>query len=316
MLWVLAGFWAVFEFSTIFVNVLFQALINDVVPREIIGRFFGVFRIFSLSAGAIYYFWLFQETKVHYFALFLGIGILYGVGLMLMCLMVKEGEYPPPPPVAAGSHPSVFKVTQTYLKECFSRPYYLLVFATVSLSTIAWVPANNFNVPFATSVHMSDKAYGDYLAMTYIISILLSYVYGWLADKFHPVRMALISMSLYAMAALWGGYYARTATTFGIALLAHGVFSGSWLTMAASISQRLLPHEKFGQFASAQFVVLSLSWAGVSALTGKLLDYTHHVYRYAYYVGAGLAISGLICNILLCRRFTELGGVKNYVPPE
>lgn len=50
--------------------------------------------------------------------------ILFGIGTMLMCLKVKEGQYAAPQlETAAG--PAGFTATAcVYFVECFSKPYY------------------------------------------------------------------------------------------------------------------------------------------------------------------------------------------------
>lgn len=102
------------DFGTTLLGSLFNALVNDVVPLELIGRFFGLFRIVSLGAGILYNGWLIDRVKTHAAEIFFGIGTLYLLGLLLLCFKVKEGEYPPPPggarlPPPAGS-PCCFRV--------------------------------------------------------------------------------------------------------------------------------------------------------------------------------------------------------------
>ena len=91
-----------FDFAAIVTGSVFGALINDVVPKTFLGRFYGLFRILDLSAGIIFNYWLIGTAETHSQWMFAAIGTLYGVGVVMMCLMVKEGEYPPPPDVQAG----------------------------------------------------------------------------------------------------------------------------------------------------------------------------------------------------------------------
>src|SRR5439155_762713 len=53
---VFACFWTIFELAAITCNSVHGALINDVVPRPVVGRFFGLFRVLSLSAGILFTF--------------------------------------------------------------------------------------------------------------------------------------------------------------------------------------------------------------------------------------------------------------------
>ena len=58
-----------------------------------------MFRALSLIAGMIFSQYLLGTVKIHYLSVLVGFGILYGLSFAMMCLRVKEGEYPPPEPV-------------------------------------------------------------------------------------------------------------------------------------------------------------------------------------------------------------------------
>ena len=88
--------WVLLDFGTTLAGALFNALVNDVVPRELLGRFYGLFRMISLGAGVLFNFFLLKEVELYVMPIFIGIGTLYGIGLLCLCLKVKEGSYPPP----------------------------------------------------------------------------------------------------------------------------------------------------------------------------------------------------------------------------
>ncbi len=94
-------FWTIFDLACVVANSVFGGLVNDVVPRELLGRFFGLFRIVSLIAGIIFNFWIMGHAEDHFAAIFMGTGALYGIGFSWICFKVKEGEYPPPEPIPA-----------------------------------------------------------------------------------------------------------------------------------------------------------------------------------------------------------------------
>ena len=240
-------FWTIFELATLSANAVFGGLINDVVPRPFLGRFYGLFRALSLIAGIIFNFWLFAKAKEHYAWVFIGISILYGVGFTMMCLKVREGEYPPPPPapVATNRVHGFVGATRVFFKECFSNGYYIWIFLGLNFANLAFVPVNGFSIPYYGSVHMSDQSYGNYIALTYVISLTLSYSLGVVCDRFHPLRVSILAMALYAVCAAWGWMFATNASTFAMALVAHGVLSGTFFTTSASLGQRLYPHAHF-----------------------------------------------------------------------
>lgn len=306
-------FWTIFELASVVACSVFGGLINDVVPQEIIGRFFGMFRAVSLIAGIIFNYWIMGRAESQFAAIFLGIGLLYGAGFLLMCFCVKEGAYPPPPAVK-GVHP--LREAGTYLRECFGNSYYPWLFASYALAGLASGPVNSFSVFYAKSVGLSMDAYGKYLALTYLISLALSYSLGAIADRFHPLRAGIVSIALYALAMLWGGVFATTPNTFAVAFVLHGVLTGVFLTCTASLGQRLFPREKFAQFASAGGIIGAGGYLVMPPLVGVVLDFTGHVYRYTFVASGMLALAGLAALVVVHGKFMKLGGPGHYTAPE
>jgi MFS family permease len=311
-----ALFWTIFEFGTVAANAVFGGLINDVVPRPFLGRFFGLFRALSLIAGMVFNFWLLGKAEAHFEWVFIGVGLLYGVGFTMMCLKVKEGDYPPPPPAPPQRGTAGFiAAARIFFRECFSNPYYGWVFVAWMLGQLAFIPVNSFNVYFAKSINMDMDTFGKYIALTYTISLVLSYPLGALADRFHPLRVAMAAMVLYAITSFWGGFFALTAGTFTFAYVSHGVISGMYFTTSASLQQRLFPHSRFAQFASAATMVTNITIMLAAPIVGRILDYTHHVYRYTFLMGGIITICCLISFAIVHRGFMRLGGPKHYIAP-
>ena len=233
-----------------------------------------------------------------------------------MCLMVKEGKYPPPSPRVPNEIRQRLRAILSYFRECFGQSYYLCLFASVSLGWMAFGSANIFNLFFAQSLHMSTDTYGKYLALTFFCSLVLAYPLGVLADRFHPLRMGLVMMALYVVVALGGGLFATNTGLFAIAFVAHGVISGAWMTSTASLGQMLLPKAKFGQYAAAMNIVNAMGAMTVGPAVGEILDHTGNVYRYTYLIGSGFALMSLLTGIVLYVQFRKLGGPAYYVAPE
>ncbi|HLP24603.1 MAG TPA: MFS transporter, partial [Acidobacteriota bacterium] len=264
----------------------------------------------------IFNYWLFGKAETHYTEIFLGIGLLYGIGFTAMCLKVKEGNYPPPPPVPPSRAGGLVAAVKTYFRESFSQPYYLWIYASIAFTWMALLSVNLFNLYFAKKVNMSMDTYGKYLAATFLISFLLSYLLGILADKFHPLRMGLVTLSIYIVVTLAGGLFANDAPSFGIALIAYGVTSGAWQTSTASITLKLFPQARFAQFDSARALVSSFGMMAVGPGLGWFLDRNGHDYRHVYLASAGLAALALLSAWMVYRRFMKLGGPSGYVAPE
>lgn len=311
---VFAVSWLFFEVGSLAGNLVFLGLINDVVPQIWLGRFFGLFRAFSLMAGILFSYFLLGHAESHFASMFLGIGLIYGLGFVVMCLKVKEGEYPPP---QSGNAPKGFiSGVRIYFRECFSKPYYTLVFIAYSLCVAAFMPINLFCIFYAKSIGMSMAVYGKMQAISFVVSFATSYLLGSLADRFHPVRMAVVVCCIYSALMIYGGFTINSAGSFAVMFITHIVFAGAFLTATASFGQRLFPRERFTQFYSALMMIQSATIMLVAAGMGAILDFTHHNYRHTFLASGILAGTGALFIILFVhRRFMALGGPKDYKAP-
>ncbi|HEY9250588.1 MAG TPA: MFS transporter [Rariglobus sp.] len=316
-------FWAAFEFASIAGQAVFGGLINDIVPRPLLGRFYGLFRAVSLIDGMIFNFWVMGKVPEHFTLILVVIGVFYGTAFFWVCLKVKEGAYPPPPattpaksPGAPGIAHGFYAGVRTYFRECFSQPYYLAVFVLVMSAGLTFGPVNTFSIPYARSLEIDMRIYGRALALTFFISLGLSFFLGWLADVFHPLRMAMSTLLGYALVTAWGAIYANDANSFLIAWVMHGVLSGCYFTSAASLGQRLFPRSRYAQFASAAGILTSLANMVLAPVMGSFIDLTGGIYRHTFTAGCCLALLALGTAWHVHGKFMRLGGPKNYTAPE
>lgn len=308
-------FWTLFEFASITANAVFGGLINDVVPTPVLGRFYGLFRALSLGAGMIFNYWILGKAEQHFMEIFIGLAVLYGAGFTMMCFKVKEGRYEPPPAVAPGVAGGFVKAMRGYVKDCFGQSYYRWYFVAMALMWMAAIPPTLFGVYFAKSIQMDMTVYGKCYALMYLISLALAWPLGLLADRFHPLRVGLGATMLFMLVTLWGGFFARDAWSFGLAIVAQGVCAGTWMTSTASLNQRLLPRARFAQFASAAGIVTGLGTISISPGVGLLLDKSGHDYRLIFLASAVLAFGSLAAGCVVHRRFMRLGGPLHYQAP-
>ena len=309
-------FWTTFEIASITVNTLYGALINDVVPQVIIGRFFALYRVVGLITGIIFNFYLIGEAQDHFAWIFSGLALLFGVGFAVMCLMVKEGDYPPPPPPPASIAGSrLIGPVKSYMQECYTKPFYLRYFLATTLGLLALGPVNAFSIYHARSVGLSDGMYGKCVALSYAISLLLAYPIGALADRFHPVRLGVFGMSFYAVGMMVGFLVATAQSSFFASFMLHTVLAGAYGTGTASIAQRLLPAAKFGQFSSAAGIIGALCFMILPPALGVFIQGMNHDYRYVFLIASLLAAASAVAYVALLRNFNRLGGTKAYVAP-
>jgi MFS family permease len=301
-------FWTIFECVVIMTLAIFAGLINDVVPHGLLGRFFACFRIVSLGAGILFNYWIFKLTETHLFEIFLCVGLFFGIGFTLMCLLVKEGTYPPPSPEEIeGGHPHGFILNaKVYFVECFSHRYYLWIFAALVLAGLAFVPFNMFAQWYADSLGMPKAILGKLTALSYSISIFLAFFIGWLVDRYTALKVGIAMMLLYMLTALFGFIFVKDVTSFGVIYVFHTVVSGSYGTATASLPMVLFPKLRFTQFASASGIFGSLSYIFVSLVQGPLLDYSGHNYRLTLLAGCAFAIIALALLLIVLRNFNAL----------
>ncbi|MFV0417036.1 MAG: MFS transporter [Chthoniobacterales bacterium] len=309
-----AFFWAIFEIAAISGQAVFGGLINDVVPKPLLGRFYGLFRVVSLLDGIIFNYWIMGHIPAYFTVILVSIGLFYGTAFLWVCFRIKEGTYPPPPPVEAGDSPVVG--VKRYCRECFSNSYYVLVFSMLTLGTLSLLPVNAFAIPYAKSVGMSMDLYGKCLAASFATSLVLSFFIGWAVDRFHPIRVTLAAQILYLATAVFGAIYATDVKTFAAAFVAHSIISGCYLTSVASLGLQLYPQQKFGQFSSAAGALLALGAIGLSPLVGFIIDSAGGEFRYTFAAGVCLSLPGIFAAVVTYKRFKQMGGFQGYVAPE
>lgn len=314
---ILGIFWGVFEFCSVICYALLIALVTDVVPREVVGRFFALFRVVALASGILFNYYLLGRAEEHYLPIFLLMAAIYGISFTLMCLKVKEGEYPPLPPSPTGSgRRQAFMVgARSYLRDCLANPYYRWIFFASALGLTAMAPLNLYTIYYAKSLHMNMGTLGKYGAVMLFIALVQAYPIGWLVDRFHALRVTIVATVLLAVAAVIAFFTVRTPATFGIAYVVCGVISAFWVTAWWPLGPMLFPKEKFGAFNSVQLVVNALGQIVIAPLCGWSLDLLGHNYRYIYLWVAGLAILAIPAFLIVYRKLLTFGGFKAYAPP-
>jgi Na+/melibiose symporter-like transporter len=324
----LGVFWTLFEVATIICNAVFGGLINDVVPRAVIGRFFALFRAMSLIAGMIFHQKLLGTAQQHYVGIFLTIGALYGVSFTAMCVMVREGQYPPPPQddlaiPRGGLLDRLSAGIGTYFRDCFTKPYYLWFFLSFMLAYIAFEPINIYSLMFGTSLGLTDQQYGHWSAVQLGVSLIQAWPVGWLADRFHPIRVTMVALGMYAVATLLAFFYVRSAPAFAVAHVVCGSISGIWLTATAPLGPALLPRAKFATLLSAVGICSAIGRFITAPVIGWLLDRMNpgrpiqqYDFHYIFLWTATFTTLSLGASFVLYRYFMAFGGPKNYVAPD
>lgn len=311
----LALFWAMFEAGSIIAHMLFGALINDVVPSRVIGRFFGIFRIIGLGAGILFNVYLFQFAHDWFATMFLVIAAIHAVFFSIMCWKVREGTYPEPPPKRVPA-PSLIDHAVLYARTCLGVRFFAVLIVVQAVAALANIPINAFALKSAQAFGLDDAAYGQARAITYGCSLVLAFPLGWLSDIFHPLRTAFAATLVYGVAMVVGWLMVDGPRSFEVFFILHGVLSGAYFTTTLSLLPRLLPRAQYSQMAAGGACISMALVAVVSTGVGWLLDLTGKDYRSTFLLAGVIALVACAAWVWLFRQFTALGGLKAYTPPE
>lgn len=328
---VVIGFFMVcFQFFNLFITSVYYYLFNDVVPHAFLARFMALFRMVGTFAGASYNFFIFKYANTHMEEIFLFSALLYLVAFAMMCWKVKEGEYPPPPE-NLDNQTGLVSNMKTYAVECFTHRFYWLFFLANTCYAMTWV-SGAYGVLVSTRiVGVSLDVVGKVGGVCGIISLVLLYPAGIISDRYHPLRVLLISTFLQAcLGPLSIAFlFSRHLLTDHVALwiyVGFSLISLPILTLHAAselpMFMKLLPQERYGQFCSANALIRSIGLMIGGLACGFYLDAMKRFgvdpdqcYRFVplwnlVWVGA----SGFLF-LALYREWQKLGGLHNYKAP-
>ena len=319
-----------FQFFNLFITSIYYYLFNDVVPRAFLARMMALFRMVGTGAGAFYSYFIFQYSDTHMPEIFLGAALLYLLAFALMCWRVKEGNYPPPPE-NLGNEQGFIASIKTYAAECFTHRFYWLLFLANASWAMTWV-TGPFNNIYQTQVLGFDRAFiGHVGGIAAVVSLVLLFPAGLLADRFHPLRINLLGIACGLVLAPLGvifpfvraGLSLHTAHMVQIALSAINLPINT-LASAGEVAlfMRLLPQERYGQFSSANALIRSIALIFGGFACGAFFGYVQRFgtvpnscYRFLPLWNMTFQAGYVFFMYLLYREWLKLGGLKGYVPP-
>ena len=277
---VIAVFAIAYQVFNLFIASVFYYLFADVVPTQFLGRFMALFRVAGTCAGFVFNLLVLPHADTHLPWIFTIVALLYLVSFLLMCLHVKEGEYPPPEPV---KNRSPFGFVSVYVRECFSIPFFLVYFLVMALNNASTVCRSMFNLLFATrELHISLDQYGFIIAVGSGITIPLFYFVGLLVDKIHPIRVYMIGSVLIICMNIFGFFWVHSYATFSVVAIALAFVYMLQIASTLPLNMRLVPRDKYGQFSSAMAMVSSITLVLANAGGGWFIDRLGYQYIYVW----------------------------------
>ena len=324
----LAVFAGIFDLFNMFVGSVYWYLFNDVVPERFLASFMSWFRLIGTLSGALYNYFIFRFALSHMREIYLGAALLYLFGFGLMCLMVKEGEYPPSPD--EGRKPSLLRDIKTFAKDCFTMPYYWYIFLQCMFAAIGG-SIGVFGVFFNQSMGLDLNLIGKMAAVGSVVAAVFMTFAGILVDRWHPVRVEIYINAYGAFFAfgstIWLFAVAPPSMVYFWVGIAGNVFSAlmSAVAGAASLPRLMLifPKDQFGQFCGAQALVRSAGTMIGGLVAGIYLDVVKRFYppgdlfpyRYMYIWTTIFAVLAFAFHYRAFRCWKRLGGESGYTPP-
>lgn len=293
-------FWTVFECAAITVAALFAGLVNDVVPRGLLGRFYGCLRVVSLSLGIAFNSWVFELTDHYLYEILFGIGIAFGLPLLIMCATVRED----PQPATGAPRRAGWLVPRAHVLECFRQRRFWWICAAFMLASSTFNPFNTFYLHYAQALGVSKATLGSLTAYGYVSSMITAFGIGWLVDRYGALRVASTIMAIYLLNCAAGYVLVDGPAAFGVFYVGHVVVSGAYFTAAASLPMALFAKDTFVQYNSTKDLMSACAAIVVSAAQGPLLDWSGHDYRLTLLSATVFSFLCIICLVRLQRTRT------------
>ncbi|MEI6339222.1 MAG: MFS transporter [Verrucomicrobiota bacterium] len=326
----LAVFMVSFSFFNMFVNSVFWYLFNDVVPAEFLGRFYGFFRMVGTLAGALFNYFIFQHAETHMREIFTGAAVLYFVGFGIVCLRVKEGEYPPPPETPKGKPlERLLGEVRLFCRESYTNRFYWYFYLSQTFAAVA-LAVYMFYVFFYREMGLDLHQIGIIATVGSVTALAGMYVAAIYVDRWHPLRIAVyfaiffalttsyanwiwVAVSVPALMFFWLNMGNTVTTMFGATL------NGN---TALPIFMRLLPSSRYGQLCSATSIIRSVGTVIAGLLAGAYLDAvkwlcngTDFAYRYIFAWITVWSIASAVFLYIIYRKWKGLGGDADYRAP-
>ena len=324
----IAFLYLVYMFFGAFTNSAFYLVFNDVIPPQFIGRFWGMFRIFSALAGLTYNWFVFKYLESNMREVLICAAVLYFVGLGIMCLLVKEGKYPPIETEMGSSNGSI-EAVKMFFKESFSQKFYLAVFGFTVFGALG-AGVNMFGIFFNKDcMGLSMEQLGKMGAFGQMSSLLAIAVTATFIDRWHPLRVSAYAsvFGLIHTFMPWVWIFVSLPTQIIFYLFSAWIVISQFQAAIGGAAgmplyMRVFPKSRFGQFCSAQGLLTTLVSAGAVILGGVFIDILgrffsqpNFEYRFLWIWQLIFGFPATICIIYAYRTWHRMGGDARFHPP-
>jgi hypothetical protein len=215
-----------YDIFNVFVNSIFWYLFRDVIPEAYLSRFLAAFRMVGTFSHMIWGLFIYGKIETYTRQIYLGAALLYLFGFGLMCLKVKEGEYPPPEDTAGRDpwHVRFRQAGKTFYSECFTHPLFIAFYLSQTLFALGTACGMYKTFFYLRHLEFTTADMGKLGAIMSPIVLAVQFPMGWLADKIHPMRGSLIATTA-VTPFLFAGYFLKDYTVGGYVVHAFTLYA-------------------------------------------------------------------------------------------
>jgi Na+/melibiose symporter-like transporter len=298
----------------IFPQSVYYPLWADVIPQQLMGTFSCLFGVFSKLGVLVFNWYLLQYCDDHPAPICLGAAGLYVISFLLLCLNVKEGQYPPPPPAAGGPPVArMIEYVRRFFRESFSHAFYWKYYLSLLCFNVGYAPFTTYLIFYGKDIKLDLATYGRIMAIQGGVQIAIYLCLGPLVDRVHPLRAGMLGFFLVAATTLLAFCFIHSASSFGAWIIlifaAIAIYQGATMSLGA----RLLPLTHYAQFNSAAALVFHFGQMLLTPIIGLTTDHFGNVMIFPWFFAFSLV--GMALLYLVYRDWKKLGGDEAYVPP-
>lgn len=306
-----------FQFSDLIVGSVYYYLAPDVIPLRFFGRFIAASNIAGILTTLVFSLYVLPLVKINTAWVFTGVGAAYFVIFMLMCVFVREGEYPPAAEYQKERNSLLRRLLEwivIYFRQCYRQPFFLMFFLGLGLHSVSTTCRSVFNLLFATEdLHMTVEQFGKVGAVGALVSLGVIFAMGFIVDRFSPMLLYLLSAVPILAANIWGYFFTTDYGSFFAVGIAISVVYAMQNVCSAPLGVMIFPKDKYGQFCSANAIVRSLLLILGNYLGGVAVDFFG--YRFIFVWDAVFTMIATAALIYVYFKWKQYGGEKNYQPP-
>ena len=306
-----------FSIVYLFPGTIVYYLIADVVPQNCLIKYMSFSSFCATGLTFLFNYFILELAVNRMKPTMCIIGGLYLLVYIGLFYLVREGQYPPVKDKIDrknGKLRTAVEYFTMFFRQCFRHRIFVFLFIAVGLNQASTICRGMFNVLFATKdLQMTVGQYGQVIGYGALASALIVLPMGRVMSRFHPIYLYFIGGIIVMTTNVFGFFFVRSYESFfvvGIAMtIVYTIQNLAWSPMGIA----LMPRDKYGQFCSAQGMVVSLALCVGSYLGGVLTDIFGYRVMFAWdFVVTTMAMASLM---VVMREWRKFGGKDAYQPP-